>query len=70
MNRFSVGNRVVLNNAPDAPASTVTEITESGFKYRLDRPVPFYRGTTQEGEATDLSQWRLESHVSAQAQKA
>jgi len=48
MSDVKIGMRLVstIGGGPSFSPITVTEITERGFKYKLDAPVPFIPGQT------------------------
>ena len=59
--RFKVGDKVYNVHAPYLPHATITEITEKGFKYVLDKPVVISPrlGTQTGGESYNDEQWEL-----------
>jgi hypothetical protein len=62
MTRFKVGDRLRSIHASYLPTATVTEITERGFRYVLDKPVLISPriGTQTGGESYTDDQWKYE----------
>lgn len=61
--QFSVGDRLRNIHASYLPVAIVTEITERGFKYELERPLVISPriGTQTGGESFEDSQWILDA---------